>query len=73
MLPECCSQQGLSHDVGKVVVSRKVLKVNFAIFKGLPYVVVLYFDMLCSFVKYRVLNQLNSSLIVDMKSDRCIW
>ena len=50
-----------------------MLEVDFSMFEGLTYVVVLYFDVLCSLVESWVLNQLNSSLVVDIKNNRCIW
>ena len=50
-----------------------MLEVDLSIFKGFAYVVVLYFDMFCSFMKSGVLNQFDSSSVVDMKSDRSVW
>ena len=55
-----------------VVVGGDMLEVDFSMFKGLTYVVVLYLDVLCSLVESWVLNQLNSSLVVDIKNNRCI-
>ena len=73
MWPECCGRQGLGHNISKVVVGGDMLEVDFSMFEGLMYVVVLYFDVLCSLVESWVLNQLNSSLVVDIKNNRCIW